>query len=105
MRSWIRVWQEKDISEVEKHLLVVGDLKADCANCKELGLDYKSVKTCPKCQTPFSFITSRRFETNPGERFQIVRRLNETRGDLLWIDYDDYKKITGRQRARDFFSS
>jgi hypothetical protein len=105
MRSWIRVWEEKDITEIEKHLMIVGDLKGDCASCKELGLDYRSVKQCPRCQTVFSYITCRRFETNPGERFQIVKRLADARNDLKWIDYDDYKKLTGRQRARDFFSS
>ena len=105
MHSWIRTWAEKDVSEIEKHLLIVGDLKADCASCRELGLDYKTVKKCPRCETAFMYVTSRRFETNPGERFQIVKRLNEIRNDLLWIDYDDYKKLTGRQRARDFFSS
>ena len=105
MNGWIRSWSQKDISEIEKHLLILGDLKADCSNCKELGLDYKTVKRCPKCQTPFIYVSSRRFETHPGERFQILRRLGETRNDLICIDYDDYKKLTGRQKARDFFAS
>ena len=104
MKSWLRVWAEHDISEIEKHLLIVGDAMGDCAQCKELGLDYKTVKQCPNCKTLFSYVTSRRFESNPGERFQIVRRLCSVRGDLIWIDYDDYKKLTGRQKARDFFS-
>lgn len=102
---WLRVWSERDLTQIEPHLLILGDLKADCGNCKELGLDYKTVTQCPKCQTRFQFVTSRRFETHPGERFQIVRCLAEVRKDLICIDYDDYKKLTGRQKARDFFSS
>ncbi len=104
MKAWLRTWQEKELSEIEKHLLIIGDALGDCAQCRELGLDYKSVKQCPNCKTSFRYITSRRFETNPGERFHIVKRMNEMRNDLLWIDYDDYKKLTGRQKAREFFS-
>ena len=104
MSNWIRVWGQKDISEIEKHLMIIGDLKGDCASCREIGLDPKSAKECPKCRTPFRYVTSRRFETHSGERFQIVRRFHEFRNDLIWIDYDDYKKLTGRQKARDFFA-
>lgn len=104
MRTWLRVWAEKDISEIEKHLLIIGDAKGDCGHCKELGLDYKTVRQCPNCQTTFEFVTSRRFNTHPAERFQIVKRLSQVRNDLVWIDYDDYKTLTGRQKAREFFS-
>jgi hypothetical protein len=104
MKAWLRTWFEKDISEVEKQLLIIGDAFADCGQCKELGLDYKTVKECPHCHTHFSYVTSRRFNTHPGERFQIVKRLGLIRNDLAWIDYDDFKTLTGRQKAREFFS-
>ncbi|MBI4394792.1 MAG: hypothetical protein HY583_01205 [Candidatus Omnitrophica bacterium] len=104
MKAWLRIWAEKELTDVEKHLLIIGDAKGDCASCRELGLDYKTVKQCPHCQTNFTYVTCRRFETHPLERFQIVKRLSEARNDLVWIDYDDYKKLTGRQKARDFFS-
>ena len=103
MKAWIRSRIEKDIAEIEQNLLVIGDSLADCGKCRELGLDYKTVKQCPNCHTVFSYVTSRRFGTHPGERFQIVKRLGQIRTDLTWIDYDDFKTITGRQRARDFF--
>lgn len=103
MKTWLRIWAQKDISEIEKHLLIIGDAKGDCAQCRELGLDYKRVTQCPNCKTTFAYVTSRRFESHAGERFQIVRQLGEIRSDLVWIDYDDYKKITGRQKARNFF--
>jgi hypothetical protein len=104
MSSWLRVWREMDLEELKKHLLVVGDSMGDCASCREIGLDYKTVKSCPSCKIDFKYVTSRRFESNPGERFQIVKRLIQTRSDLTWVDYDDYKKLTGRQRAQEFFS-
>jgi len=103
MKAWIRSWIEKELSEIEKHLLIIGDSVADCGQCKELGLDYKTVKECPHCHTAFSYVTSRRFSTHPAERFQIVKRLGFIRNDLVWVDYDDFKTLTGRQRAREFF--
>ena len=104
MNHWIRIWSHKDFGEIEQHLMIIGDLKGDCAHCREFALDYKQVRQCPKCGTVFHYITSRRLESHPGERFQIVKRKNEIRPDLVWIDYEDYKKLTDRQKARDFFS-
>lgn len=104
MQVWLRVWTQKDLSDVEQHLLIVGDVKGDCASCREVGLDYKTIKQCPQCHTTFQYVTSRRFASHPGERFGIVKRLNEARSDLIWIDYDDFKTLSGRQRARQFFS-
>lgn len=100
---WIRVWKDEHLPEIQAHLMIVGDLKGDCASCKELNLDYKTARQCPHCGTLFKYITSRRFESHPGERFQIVKRLSDLRKDLIWIDYDDYKKLTGREKAKDFF--
>ncbi len=100
---WIRVWEEKPLPEIEKHLLIIGDAFGDCAPCRELGLNYKTVTECPNCHTQFQYVTSRRFETNPGERFQIVKRLSAIRRDLIWIDYQDYKNLTGQKKAREFF--
>ncbi len=105
MAQWLRVWKQADIEDILKHLLIIGDLSGDCASCRHLGISYKTATECPNCKTPFKYFTSRRFETHPGERFQIVKRACEIRSDILWIDYDDYKKLTGRQQARDFFSS
>ena len=105
MAVWLRLWARKELSDVQKHLLIVGDVKGDCASCREIGLDYKTVKSCPQCGTAFHYVTCRRFESHPEERFQIVKRVNQIRTDLVWIDYSDYQKLTGRQRAREFFSN
>jgi len=105
MQNWIRIWNQRDISEIQKHLLIVGDLMGDCANCKEIGIDYKTATECPKCKQQFKYFTSRRFETHRGERFQLIKRLHQVRNDITWIDYEDFKKITGQQKARDIFSS
>ena len=101
--EFLRTWQTFDLEEVQKHLVILGDLTGDCASCRELGIHYQDAKECPKCKTSFKYVTSRRLETHPGERFQIVSRTRERRPDLLFIDYEDYKRTLGKKKAREFF--
>jgi hypothetical protein len=100
---FIRVWQACVPEELTKHLLIVGDITADCQNCRELGIDYTQAKECPQCRTPFRFIASRLTGKLDGARGSTVKRIKERRPDLTFIDYEDYREITGRQQARDFF--
>ncbi len=102
-REFLRTFQPYDFEDVEKHLLIMGDLKGDCASCRALGIDSYSAKTCPECGTPFKYVTSRRLESSPGERFQWAKRVRESRPELILIDYSDYQKILGKKKARDFF--
>lgn len=96
MAEFIRVWKEFDIEEVSAHLLMAGDLTGDCSKCRELGIDYSKAKVCPKCETNFKYIASRRRE---------VRRIKNKRPDLIFIDFEDYKKAQGKLKARNLFSS
>lgn len=103
MTFYIRVWQPCDIEGITKHLLIVGDITADCASCRELGIPYAQAKTCSKCGTEFRFITARNAGGLHKDRGGTVKRIKERRPDLTFVDYDDYKEITGKQQARDFF--
>ena len=102
-RQYLRVFQDFDIEEVKSHLLILGDLSSDCASCQALGIDPSEVSTCPQCGTTFRYLTSRRAENFPAERFQIVKRYREKRSDLIFVDYGDYSKAIGQKKARDFF--
>ena len=103
MSFYVRVWQPMNVEEVTKHLLVVGDITADCANCRELGIEYAAAKSCPKCGTVFRFIASRNTGMLNRDRGGTVKRIKDRRPDLTFIDFEDYKEITGKQQARDFF--
>ena len=83
----LRTFKEFDFDDVRAHMLIMGDLKGDCAACKEIGLDQYSVKTCPNCGVTFTYVTSRRLDGNPGDRFQLVKRMREKRPELVIIDY------------------
>ncbi len=102
-QEYLRTFAPFDIEDVKQHLLITGDLSADCGACRQLGIDAYSATTCPNCGTPFKYVASRRLEANPGERYQWARRIHEKRPDLRMIDYTDYMKIIGKKQARDFF--
>ena len=103
MSFYIRIWQSCDVGEIAKHLMIVGDVTADCANCRELGIDYVSSRQCPKCGTDFKFIAARSTGKLDRNRGSAVKRIKDRRPDMTFIDYEDYREITGKQRARDFF--
>ena len=102
-KQLIRVWTEQDIEDIDKHLLIVGDVCGDCSICKELGLDFSAVNICPHCKTEFKYISSRNAATGTDRRFQEVRRIIARRNDLVFVDYEDYKKASGSNKAKKFF--
>lgn len=103
-QHFLRTYQPYDLEDVEKHLLIVGDVSADCASCRQLGLDPVTTKQCPQCGTIFKYLTSRRLEEHAGERFAFARKMSQKRPDLVLLDYSDYTKCLGQKKARDFFA-
>ncbi len=96
MSEFIRVWQKVDINDISKHLLMVGSATGDCSSCRELGINYSAAKACPKCGTEFRYIASRAKE---------IKKIKEKRPDLVFIDFEDYKKMMGLAQARGLFGS
>ncbi len=97
-KKLIRSWVEIDIDDCLEHLLVVGELLASCARCQVLDLK-PDVKICPNCQTVFKYIAFR----NPEENIAKIKKMREANSSLVFIDYPDFKKITGSLKARKFF--
>ena len=102
-KNWLRIWKEVPLEEIQKSVLVVGDLNAYCGACKEIGLSYKTVKTCPKCQAEFRYVTSKLTSGNAPGRYKEVARITLARPELAFIDYDDYHKLTTRSKAHELF--
>ncbi len=98
---FIRVAQERDIEEVMKHLIVVGELTGDCFSCRHIGIDYSREKYCPGCQTDFRFISYRSMGLMaPSAQ---VARLCQRRPDLTYVEYADIKEFADRKKAKDIF--
>lgn len=96
--KFLRAYQKFDMDEVKSHLLICGELSAHCAQCNTLGLKFDTSR-CPQCQAEFKYITFR----NIKENMPKIQKLNETNPRLTFVDYDDFKRITGRLKAQEFF--
>lgn len=97
----IRVVKEFDFNDVANHLLVVGDLKGDCFHCREIGLDYVTVKKCPQCGQEFRYIASRQSRASDIRRMAI---LSEKRPDLVCVELDDVLHYKNREKAKELFA-
>lgn len=95
MAEFIRVWKEFDLGDISEHLLIVGDVTGDCSKCRALGIDYSDAKECPECGTHFKYIATRTGHTP---------KIKQRRPDLIFIDFDDYRKATGKLKARKLFA-
>jgi len=102
-KVWIRQWIEKDLEDIEKHIIIVGELASDCGVCKEIGLDVRKVRKCPHCGTEFKYVTTRLTGGAAGhQRFFVIGRIRDKCPDLIFVDYDDYKKLISKSKAEEF---
>ncbi len=101
-KAYIRIWQEADIDFIKQHLVIIGDITGDCANCKQIGIEFKTAKTCSNCKTEFKYIASRTTSTSSSYG-GLVKRIKDARPDLTFIDLSDFKHITESNKAREFF--
>lgn len=94
--KFLRIWQELNLEDIKQHLLVIGELSAECFNCHELGIDSAS-RSCPNCGTVFKYIGFRR-----KLRAQDFKSFNQERTGVKLIDFFDFKKEINKKGARDF---
>ena len=94
MKALLRTWQEFDLKDVEKFLIVHGELSAECYACHKIGLELKAI-SCSNCGTYFKYIGFRRKVT-----ISYLHKLRQETPHLTLIDFDDFKKATGNQDAR-----
>ena len=98
-KEWIRVWKQFSLDEIKDSLLIVGELTSDCGRCKEVGLSVDHSKSCPHCGAAFRFVTSRQAAGSVPNHYRGVGRITSRRPDLIFIEYDDYKRSTGKSKA------
>ena len=97
-KNMIRIWQQIDTKEVKEHLLLAGELSANCENCQHLGIDFFKEKSCPKCKTEFRYIGFRS-KQNKAEELSVIRRIAQLRPELIIVDYADIKRACGKSQA------
>jgi len=87
-----------DIDDIKEHLFVLGELSGSCNKCSEVGLS-DILTMCPKCKTEFRYLAFRQPETNLNKMMKI----RKARPDWIFVDYQDFKKITASTKAKEFF--
>ncbi|MDP2654810.1 MAG: hypothetical protein Q8Q08_12390 [Candidatus Omnitrophota bacterium] len=96
-QRFIRIYKKLDIHEIKQHLLVYGDVSANCGNCQAIDLKLDA-QQCPQCGTPFKYIAFR----NVKHHLPKLQRLNEQRPELVFVDFEDFSRILGALKAEEF---
>jgi protein-arginine kinase activator protein McsA len=100
--DYVRIWTQIDKNDIVSHMVVVDDKFGFCTGCREIGIKIDALKKCPKCGREFKYVSSR--ESKGGGRgFETMVRLKNRLPDLIFVDYDDYERITGKQKAETLF--
>ena len=89
----VRVWQERDLKDIENHLFVFGELTGDCYKCRAIGLEIQ--ETCPQCHTQFKYAGFRRKVT-----LAFVAKFKQKYSAFECIDFDDFKRVLSKHEAR-----
>ena len=93
---FIRIYKKFYFDEMKTHSLLYGALSGSCSNCKAMDIKL-DIKQCPSCKTVFKYIGF----INPREHMPKMMRIAAERPEIIFIDYDDFKKIEGELRAKD----
>ncbi|MCM8787690.1 MAG: hypothetical protein NC935_06535 [Candidatus Omnitrophica bacterium] len=96
MQAFLRSWVEFELSDIKKHLLVIGELSSECFCCHTIGIDLEA-KNCPNCGTVFKYIAFRR-KIDVG----YIKKLKQEDSEKIFIDFDDFKKVISKQEAKKF---
>ncbi len=96
--KFIRAYRKVDIDEVKEHLMICGDLSASCSKCKCMTVKL-DMTNCPECRTDFRYMTFRNIRDN----MHKMLRISDSHKELMVVDFDDYKRLTGEAKAKDFF--
>jgi hypothetical protein len=92
---FIRIYKKFYLDEVKTHLMSYGALSGTCANCKCMDLKIDMLH-CPECKTEFKYIAFQ----NIRDHMPKMLRISQEKPHILFVDYDDFKRIEGEEKAR-----
>lgn len=93
---FFRIYKKFYVDEIKAHLMTYGALAGTCANCRCMDLKLDTGH-CPECKTEFKFIAFQ----NVRDHLPKMQRLSTERPQMVFVDYDDFKKMEGEQKAKD----
>jgi len=98
----IRVWSEVDLAEIQNHIITVDDKFGFCPGCREMGIKLEGLKTCPKCGREFKYVTAH--ESRGTKGFEMIGRIRKKLPHMIFVDFDDYERISGKKKAESLFN-
>lgn len=97
----LRIWNEVDINNIINSVLIVDEQLGFCPGCKRVGIKIDNIKVCPGCGRDFKYATARDAKGVKG--FETVARIIRKLPGLIFIDYEDYERLTRRNKAEGLF--
>ena len=79
---------------------MVDDRYGHCPGCKQIGIELKGLEKCPSCGREFKYVTSKDAK---GGKHDVVMRTRKKLPHLIFVDYDDYLRVTGKNTAESLF--
>ena len=92
---FVRIYKKFYIDEMKAHTLMYGALAGICANCKSMDVKLDMLK-CPSCGNEFKYVAFQ----NVREHMPKILKLVGERPDVLIVDYDDFKRAEGEEKAK-----
>jgi hypothetical protein len=93
--KFLRIYKKFYIDEVKVHLMTYGALTGMCANCRDMDAKLDMLK-CAQCGTEFKYIAFQ----NVKDHMPKMLRIAQERPNIIFVDYDDYKRIEGEEKAK-----
>ena len=93
---FLRIYKKFYFDELKSHTLLYGALSGSCSHCKNLDIKLDAT-ACPSCKNTFKYIGF----INIKDHLPKMQRIAHERPDIIFIDYDDFKKIEGELRAKE----
>ena len=98
----IRVWQELDLDEIEKHIVILDDIQGFCPACKKTGIRFDALDKCPSCGREFKYAALReKGDSHAGN--VIFSKLAKTAKHLTVLDNNDYNAAINRKKTKSLF--
>jgi len=94
MKGFLRTWEEFDLGDIEKYLIVAGELSGECFSCHKVGLDLK-VRSCPECRVVFKYMGFRR-----KVKMSYLQKVKKEWPRVIFIDFEDFKRCLNKRDAR-----
>ncbi|MFH1505227.1 MAG: hypothetical protein ABIH08_07600 [Candidatus Omnitrophota bacterium] len=97
MKVFLRAWKRFELADIQEHLIVAGELSSECYSCRKIGLELIA-KSCPECGSNFQYMSFRRKVTP-----LFLNKVREQWPEVIFIDFEDFKKSVGKKDARELF--